>query len=645
VKLCWQRSRGLALRGARLALLGAVLALAGAATPAASATTGSAPDAGVSVSEGSAVFPARSLVLSAPHKSSLKASEVHLSENGRAVAEAVVTPIARASAGDFGIVLAIDTSASMKGRSLENAMSAARSLAHRRTGHQELGIVEFDQTPRAVLPLTVNSADIAGALASTPRVGGGTHIFDALALALRQLHSAHVASGAVILLSDGADRGSAESEQAVAAAARAAHVSLYTVGVRDAAFDSSSLRTLAEDGGGQFLITSSSGLRELFAKLDAGLVNRFVVHYRSHEPPGQRVQVRVGVDGVRRAAVLAYTTPRPPRALGAAHPKNDSFWSSTLALLVVSLGSALLIGLAIASFISPRMRRDTVRHRVARFTAGAAASSAEDHGDGVSPRLLRLEGLLERTRWWPGFKADVEIAHFDRPAIELVAICALASTVAALLFAVGVGIAVLGVVMLALGPLALHSLVRRRLRKRRAEFAAQLPNHLQELASTMRAGHSLVSGIRAMTQSANEPSRSEWARVIADEKLGMPLESALHPLAERMACADIDQVALVASLQHRSGGNMAEVLERLADGVRERADLRRELDSLTAQARLSRWVVTGLPIGVLLILTALNPSYTRPLFHTSGGQLMLGLAIVLITSGSLVMRRITDIGT
>ena len=159
----------------------------------------------------------------------------------------------------------------------------------------------------------------------------------------------------------------------------------------------------------------------------------------------------------------------------------------------------------------------------------------------------------------------------------------------------------------------------------------------------MRAGHSLVSGITAMAKTASEPSRSEWTRVVADEQLGMPLETAMRPIGQRMDCRDIEQIALVASLQQRSGGNMADVLERVGDGVRERADLRRELVSLTAQARLSRWIVTALPPGMIAVLALLHPAYLRPLFHTTGGQLLLGLAVVLVVSGSLVMRVITNI--
>jgi tight adherence protein B len=146
-----------------------------------------------------------------------------------------------------------------------------------------------------------------------------------------------------------------------------------------------------------------------------------------------------------------------------------------------------------------------------------------------------------------------------------------------------------------------------------------------------------------MAQSAPEPSHSEWGRVLADEQLGTPLQDSLAPLAARMRSDDIGQVALVAALHTRTGGNMAEVLERVADSVRERGELRRELRALTAQARLSRYVVTALPFVVGTIITIINPDYEKPLFETTAGLALLSLAILLVTLGSLWMRVITRI--
>jgi tight adherence protein B len=159
----------------------------------------------------------------------------------------------------------------------------------------------------------------------------------------------------------------------------------------------------------------------------------------------------------------------------------------------------------------------------------------------------------------------------------------------------------------------------------------------------MRAGHSLVTAITSMARAASEPSKGEWTRVVADEQLGQSLEVAMRPMAIRMDSDDVGQVALVAALHQRTGGNMAEVLECVADSVRERAELRRELQSLTAQARLSRYVVTALPPAVTGMIALINPDYIRPLFQTTAGVVLIFIATGLVICASLIMRAITDI--
>ena len=110
-----------------------------------------------------------------------------------------------------------------------------------------------------------------------------------------------------------------------------------------------------------------------------------------------------------------------------------------------------------------------------------------------------------------------------------------------------------------------------------------------------------------------------------------------------MASRELEQVALVAALQRETGGNSAEVLDRVAETVRERAELRRLVRTLTAQGRLARWIVSALPVGLLLILTLLDSEYMAPLFDTGTGRFMLGVAAVMVITGSLAIRRIVDI--
>jgi tight adherence protein B len=323
-------------------------------------------------------------------------------------------------------------------------------------------------------------------------------------------------------------------------------------------------------------------------------------------------------------------------------PKAKSFWVSSLALVVFACAAALLLGVAAFVLLARTLRRGGLRRRVREFTAGGPGLSEVAQPLSSSP-LPALEEMFERTRWWPGFKTEVEIGRIHRTPIELVTLTALCTVAVAVLLGIATGTPVPSLLVFALGPLALRSFVKWQVRKQRELFNDQLPVHLLELASTMRAGHSLVSGLTSVSESAPEPSRTEWARAVADEQLGLPLDEAMEPLARRMACDDISQVALVASLQQRTGGNMAEVLERVAESVRERSELRRELRALTAQARLSRYLVTALPVVVLGAVWLINRNYVKPLFDTSAGVILLCVAVALLVAASQIMRAITEI--
>jgi tight adherence protein B len=114
-------------------------------------------------------------------------------------------------------------------------------------------------------------------------------------------------------------------------------------------------------------------------------------------------------------------------------------------------------------------------------------------------------------------------------------------------------------------------------------------------------------------------------------------------VAERMQSRDLEQVALVAELQREAGTSSAEVVDRVAETVRDRFELRRLVATLTAQGRMSRWIVSGIPVVLLGLLHLVNPQYLDPLTQTLAGKIMLGFATVLVVGGSLVIKRIVNI--
>jgi tight adherence protein B len=191
----------------------------------------------------------------------------------------------------------------------------------------------------------------------------------------------------------------------------------------------------------------------------------------------------------------------------------------------------------------------------------------------------------------------------------------------------------------------LRAVVRRSARRQRAQFADQLPSYLQDLAGAMRAGRSMVGAFSAVADSAGEPIRGEFERIVNDEQLGRSVEESLDAIAKRMGADDMDQVSLIASLHRSSGSNVAESLDRVAEGSRDRADMRRELHALTGQARMSSWVLTALPGVLLLGITVLAPKYSRPMFHTTLGIVLLVVSALMVFGGFQVMKRITNVET
>jgi tight adherence protein B len=271
-----------------------------------------------------------------------------------------------------------------------------------------------------------------------------------------------------------------------------------------------------------------------------------------------------------------------------------------------------------------------------------AKPTEEESREAFASRIFEeTERSLEETRWWRSFKEALELAEIRIPPVQI-----LAGTLVLTLFVMWLLGTIIAWPLALLGlavPFAVRGVITRKIERKRRAFDEQLPDNLDVVASGLRAGHSIVGALSLVVHDASEPSKTEFQRVVADEQLGVPLEDAFAVVARRMKSRDIEQVALVASLQRETGGNSAEVLDRVTESIRERAALRRLVRGLTAQGRMSRWVVSALPVGLLLVISLLNPEYMKPLFTHTSGKIMLSFAATMIVAGSLVIKKIVDI--
>ncbi len=160
--------------------------------------------------------------------------------------------------------------------------------------------------------------------------------------------------------------------------------------------------------------------------------------------------------------------------------------------------------------------------------------------------------------------------------------------------------------------------------RRRKQFEALLPDTLQLLASTLRAGYSLMQGVEAVSQEVSEPMGRELRRVVTEARLGRPLEEALDGVAERMESGDFTWAVMAIRIQREVGGNLAELLVTVAETMTERERLRRDVNALTAEGKISAIVLGLLPIGLGFFIYTTNPDYMEPLFEETVGKIMLG---------------------
>lgn len=195
----------------------------------------------------------------------------------------------------------------------------------------------------------------------------------------------------------------------------------------------------------------------------------------------------------------------------------------------------------------------------------------------------------------------------------------------------------LALIFAALAPLGAKILVVWRTSQRRSKFGFQLDDTLQLMSGGLRAGHSLLRSIDAVSHETDAPTSEEFTRVVNETRLGRDLSDALAITAERMQSDDFMWVAQAIAINREAGGNLSEVLDQVASTIRERNQIRRQVSALSAEGRLSGIILILLPIGVFLFLLWTQPGFFAPLFTNPIGILALILAVILLIVGSIWM--------
>jgi len=289
------------------------------------------------------------------------------------------------------------------------------------------------------------------------------------------------------------------------------------------------------------------------------------------------------------------------------------------------------------------------------FFAVAPARVPADRGApgeaNVTPRLrstsqflvTRTDQYLGARSWVPFPAHSLELAGLTvTPGSLLVTVIAFSAAVIILITAF-TGSLFGGLLLGVLVPLIAKLVIQVMIERRRKAFEDQLDETLQIIASALRAGHSFVHALDAVAQEAESPTSEEFVRIINEHRIGRDLIVALEQTADRMDSADFRWVAEAVAVHRDTGGNLNEVIDRVGKTMRERRQMREQVDALAAEGKFSAVVLMALPLAGAGLFSLVNPGYINPMFTEPFGRFMLVVSVVLYVIGGIWIRAVVNV--
>lgn len=578
-----------------------------------------------------------------------------------------VRPAAKSSRGAY---LVVDTSGSMGESGMATARSAASAFLADAPADVSVGLVSFAGTAGVDVSPTKDRAKVAKAVNGL-KSRGETSLYDAVAMAAQGL--GRFEDRSIILLSDGGDTASKKASRAQATAALSKYrVRAEVIGFKTADSDNTVLADFARAGGGSVAAASNAtAVKAAFEAaaraLDsqANFTIRPAATVRSLQPViitgeagGVPFTAQTKVD-FGAAPTVEPTVTEPPAAV-------DADQAAPVAKLVVpgGMGTGLiaalvatflgLLALAVAlmapMFRSRRRRRvDTIERyltpnamvetdRVGHVTPNSISTSLVEFGDRVMDgreSTTKTMQLIER--------ADLPLRAGEWWVLRIVAVFAV---VAAALVLFGGG-PIMNIAVAIVGVLAgwfLPAYVLRFLAKRRSKkFESQLPDVLTLVASSLSTGFSLLQALDAVAKDSAEPAAKEFSRALAETRIGADVGEALERMAERTQSDNMRWATMAIRIQREVGGNLGETLRTTAKTIREREELRRHVRGLSAEGRLSAYILIAMPIGIFLYTYYSNREYVQLLWTRPLGLAMVAAGIIAMVIGVFWMRKVVDV--
>jgi tight adherence protein B len=543
----------------------------------------------------------------------------------------------------LAVVLAIDTSGSMQGAAIAAARDAASRFVNQMPSNTRVALVGFSDTPSVLVPFSTDRGALQASIAGV-QANGETALYDAIITSSSLLSSIGDARRALVVLSDGGDTKSTASQQQAVDALASLTNNFYAVSLVTSDSDLNALDRLAQSAAGRVVpATDPSALTGVYDEIAREIANQYQFTFRAIGSGTTNVQIAVNSGDVHASTSAQLdlpsardgaenTTPTPPKVTTTSDPLfGGAGWA-------LALGGALLFGALTAAGLvvfAPRAPRSTISMQQARRPS---ASPVKLSGL-VDSAAQFAEQTLERRGHRRTLNDALERAGIDMRPGEFVVLAA----------SVAIGVAFFG--LLLLGPIvgivlgvatafAFRAVVSMKAERRRRRFADQLGDTLQLLAGSLRAGHGLLQAVDSVAEESESPTREEFGRIVIETRFGQDLGHALAAAAERVGNEDFDWVVQAIEIHREVGGDLAEVLDHVGATIRSRNSIRRQVQALSAEGRLSAIILFVLPIAMTGLIALINPGYLDELVNSTAGNVLIAIGVSLMIIGGFWMHRL-----
>lgn len=567
-------------------------------------------------------------------------------ENDRPVD--VLLASVKASDQPIDAVLVVDASGSMKGASMDAAKAAALAFIAELRPPSKAALVAFSDKARVVMPMSSDAGMLRSAV-NRIEAGGETALYDAVLVAIRQVSRGGSTQPVVIVLSDGGDTMSRTPLTQALGEIRKSGIPVLAVALPSSESDSGALRMMARQNGGRVAtVKNLSNLTAYYEDLAQELQTRYRVVYNSRRPTTMNLDIAVDAKTSAGAAGATLVVDNPlaapegptPTTVDPVPPANLFTYGFAVVAVFVSVG---MLVAALALLLSrPKTGLDQLGYY--DQSTGASPDDMAVRPDRVMSGVF---GAIDSVAGKGGFKLlayeELDRAGLPLRPTEYMLLHLSLVVVSGLIAGMFAGSLSASLIVVAIATVAPILWISYRIRKRRAAFDEQLPDMLDLLAGSLRAGWGLQQALDVIIDQTKPPMSDEFRRAQTETRLGRSVEQSLESVAERVQSMDFSWVVSAISIQREVGGNLAELLTIVASTIRERNAVRRQISALTSEGRLSAVILFVLPFLEALILYITNPGYMSKLLTTSLGNMLLATGLILLLIGAVWLNKVTKV--